>query len=106
MIDETLSPTWDELLIVDEAVLYGTKDDIKRHPPAVVVEIFDQDKVVTVVWSTIKVLTCEENVLTGSCVFVCAGQIRIYRQDSGQTARETSGRRVRSAGISGVPRMV
>ncbi|XP_025413884.1 otoferlin-like isoform X4 [Sipha flava] len=44
VIDETLSPTWDELLIIDEVILYGTKDDIKTHPPTVVVEIFDQDK--------------------------------------------------------------
>lgn len=48
VIDETLSPTWDELLIINEVILYGTKDDIKNHPPTVVVEIFDQDKVVNV----------------------------------------------------------
>lgn len=46
MIDETLSPTWDELLIIDNVILYGTKDEIKNHPPTIVVEIFDQDKVV------------------------------------------------------------
>ncbi|XP_050539137.1 otoferlin-like isoform X2 [Daktulosphaira vitifoliae] len=45
VIDETLSPTWDELLIIDELTLYGTKEDIKKHPPTVVIEIFDQDKV-------------------------------------------------------------
>ncbi|KAE9538073.1 hypothetical protein AGLY_006045 [Aphis glycines] len=45
VIDETLSPTWDELLIINEVILYGTKEDIKNHPPAIVVEIFDQDKV-------------------------------------------------------------
>ncbi|XP_022168096.1 otoferlin-like isoform X2 [Myzus persicae] len=45
VIDETLSPTWDELLIINEVILYGTKDDIKKHPPTIVVEIFDQDKV-------------------------------------------------------------
>lgn len=48
MIDETLSPTWDELLIINEVMLYGTKDDIKKHPPTIVVEIFDQDKVVII----------------------------------------------------------
>ena len=46
MIDETLSPTWDELLVVDNILLYGSKEDIKKEPPAIVIEIFDQDKVV------------------------------------------------------------
>ncbi|VVC45932.1 Hypothetical protein CINCED_3A016890 [Cinara cedri] len=45
VIDETLSPTWDELLIINDVILYGTKDDIKKHSPTIVVEIFDQDKV-------------------------------------------------------------
>lgn len=47
MIDETLSPTWDELLIMDEVIVYGIKEEMKRDPPLVVVEIFDQDKVVS-----------------------------------------------------------
>ncbi|XP_065213777.1 otoferlin-like isoform X2 [Planococcus citri] len=45
VIDETLSPTWDELLVVDNILLYGSKQDIKKEPPAIVIEIFDQDKV-------------------------------------------------------------
>lgn len=45
MIDETLSPTWDELLIFDEILIYGTADEIKHDPPPIVIEIFDQDKV-------------------------------------------------------------
>ncbi|XP_069701783.1 otoferlin-like [Periplaneta americana] len=45
VIDETLSPTWDELLIFDEILIYGTKEDIKADPPAIIIEIFDQDKV-------------------------------------------------------------
>lgn len=46
MIDETLSPTWDETLVVGNVLLCGTKDDLKKEPPAIVIEIFDQDKVV------------------------------------------------------------
>lgn len=46
VIDETLSPTWDELLIFDEIMVFGTRDSIKEDPPAVIIEIFDQDKVV------------------------------------------------------------
>ncbi|KAJ8967782.1 hypothetical protein NQ317_005559, partial [Molorchus minor] len=45
VIDETLSPTWDELLIFDEILIYGESEDIKREPPPIVIEIFDQDKV-------------------------------------------------------------
>ena len=45
VIDETLSPTWDELLIFDEILIYGTGEDICRDPPTIVIEIFDQDKV-------------------------------------------------------------
>ncbi|CAH1371731.1 unnamed protein product, partial [Tenebrio molitor] len=45
VIDETLSPTWDELLIFDEILIYGTAEEIKHDPPSVLIEIFDQDKV-------------------------------------------------------------
>ncbi|XP_073975608.1 otoferlin-like isoform X1 [Rhodnius prolixus] len=45
VIDETLSPTWDELLVFDEILVYGTKEDIKNDPPTIIIEIFDQDKV-------------------------------------------------------------
>ncbi|XP_063235260.1 otoferlin-like isoform X2 [Bacillus rossius redtenbacheri] len=45
VIDETLSPTWDELLVFDGILVYGTARQIKAEPPDIVVEIFDQDKV-------------------------------------------------------------
>ncbi|XP_050710389.1 otoferlin-like isoform X3 [Eriocheir sinensis] len=45
VIDETLSPTWDEMLVMDDILVYGTKDEIKEQPPLVVIEIFDQDNV-------------------------------------------------------------
>lgn len=45
VIDETLSPTWDELLVFEEILIYGTSDEIQNDPPAIVIEIFDQDKV-------------------------------------------------------------
>ncbi|XP_055712780.1 otoferlin-like isoform X2 [Phlebotomus papatasi] len=45
VIEETLSPTWDELLVFDEILVYGAKDEIRRDPPAIVIEIYDQDKV-------------------------------------------------------------
>ena len=45
VIDETLSPTWDELLIFEEVLVYGRREDIKANPPMVIIEIYDQDKV-------------------------------------------------------------
>uniref|UniRef100_A0AAR5QCF9 C2 domain-containing protein n=2 Tax=Dendroctonus ponderosae TaxID=77166 RepID=A0AAR5QCF9_DENPD len=45
VIDETLSPTWDELLIFDEILLFGSSEEIKTDPPSIIIEIFDQDKV-------------------------------------------------------------
>lgn len=47
VIDETLSPTWDELLVFDEILVYGTREEIKNNPPTIIIEIFDQDKVVS-----------------------------------------------------------
>lgn len=46
VIDETLSPTWDELLLFDDILIYGTGEEIKKDPPSIVIELFDQDKVV------------------------------------------------------------
>ncbi|XP_072931489.1 otoferlin [Epargyreus clarus] len=45
VIDETLSPTWDELLIFDDILLFSSIEQIKDDPPTIVIEIFDQDKV-------------------------------------------------------------
>ncbi|CRK93099.1 CLUMA_CG006578, isoform A [Clunio marinus] len=45
VIEETLSPTWDELLVFDDVLVYGAKEEIQRDPPTVVIEIYDQDKV-------------------------------------------------------------
>lgn len=45
VIDETLSPTWDELLIFNDVLLYSTIEEIKADPPTIIIEIFDQDKV-------------------------------------------------------------
>jgi hypothetical protein len=46
VIDVTLSPTWDELLIFNDILIYGTKEEIRTDPPSIIIEIFDQDKVV------------------------------------------------------------
>ena len=33
--------------MLDDILVYGTKDEIKEQPPLVVIEIFDQDNVVS-----------------------------------------------------------
>ena len=45
VIDETLSPTWDELIIFGKMLVHGRKEDIKENPPMVIIEFYDQDKV-------------------------------------------------------------
>ncbi|XP_030765645.1 otoferlin-like isoform X2 [Sitophilus oryzae] len=45
VIDETLSPTWDELLVFEEVLLFGSSEEIKKDPLSIIIEIFDQDKV-------------------------------------------------------------
>ncbi|XP_033118716.1 otoferlin-like isoform X3 [Anneissia japonica] len=43
VIEETLSPTWDELLLFEQVVVYGNKKDMKDDPPTIAVEVFDKD---------------------------------------------------------------
>ena len=40
-----MSPTWDELMVFDEILVYGRREDIKANPPIIIVETYDQDKV-------------------------------------------------------------
>ena len=53
VIEETLSPTWDELMVFDEILVYGRREDIKANPPIIIVETYDQDKVTPTPTSTI-----------------------------------------------------
>ena len=45
VIEETLSPTWDEMLLFPVVTLYGNRLDLIADAPTVVVEVYDQDKV-------------------------------------------------------------
>uniref|UniRef100_F6VBD0 C2 domain-containing protein n=1 Tax=Ciona intestinalis TaxID=7719 RepID=F6VBD0_CIOIN len=45
VIDETLSPTWDQTLIMPNITLYGRAEELRDDPPIIIVEIFDQDNV-------------------------------------------------------------
>ena len=46
VIEETLSPTWDEMLVINEVEMYGLMQEIANTPPTIIIELFDQDKVV------------------------------------------------------------
>ena len=47
MKHETLCPSWDETLVLDEVELYGPLQTIVDTPPMIIVEIFDYDTVVS-----------------------------------------------------------
>ena len=56
VIEETLSPTWDEMLIIHEVTMYGLMQEIAESPPTIIVEVFDQDKVVILHVLTLRLL--------------------------------------------------
>ncbi|KAM8947023.1 fer-1-like protein 4 isoform 2-T2 [Pelodytes ibericus] len=44
VVNETLAPLWNELLLFDHLVIDGNKEDIKNDPPLIIINIFDMDK--------------------------------------------------------------
>ena len=38
------------MLIFNEVVMYGNMEEIKDEPPTIVIEIFDQDRVVSFIY--------------------------------------------------------
>ncbi|XP_024881709.1 otoferlin-like isoform X1 [Temnothorax curvispinosus] len=68
VIDETLSPTWDELLLFDDILIYGTAEEIKKEPPSIVIELFDQDKVSHIV--AMDITLHEGSALTGKSEYI------------------------------------
>ncbi|XP_033874306.1 otoferlin isoform X1 [Acipenser ruthenus] len=45
VLNETLCPTWDQLLVFDNVELYGEACELRDDPPIIVIEIYDQDTV-------------------------------------------------------------
>ncbi|KAG9473826.1 hypothetical protein GDO78_004239 [Eleutherodactylus coqui] len=43
VINETLAPMWNELLLYDNLLMDGNKEDLKNDPPVIIINIFDQD---------------------------------------------------------------
>ncbi|XP_013363387.1 PREDICTED: fer-1-like protein 6 isoform X3 [Chinchilla lanigera] len=45
VISQTLSPTWNQMLLFNELVLHGDEKELAGSPPLVVVELYDSDAV-------------------------------------------------------------
>ncbi|XP_059354553.1 otoferlin-like isoform X7 [Carassius carassius] len=45
VLNETLCPTWDQLLVFDNVELYGEAGELRDDPPIIVIELYDQDTV-------------------------------------------------------------
>ena len=43
VIWETRSPTWDQMVIFNDVVIWGDVNTIANNPPTIVTEIFDKD---------------------------------------------------------------
>lgn len=50
VLPETLCPTWDQLLVFENVELFGEASELRDDPPIIVIEIYDQDTVVRVVF--------------------------------------------------------
>lgn len=46
-MEETLSPTWCELLLYDQVLMEGSKDEYREDPPVVIINIYDYNKLVS-----------------------------------------------------------
>ncbi|XP_072259300.1 fer-1-like protein 4 [Pyxicephalus adspersus] len=44
VINETLAPMWNELLIYDNLLMDGNKENLRNDPPLIIINIYDQDK--------------------------------------------------------------
>ncbi|XP_055005471.1 LOW QUALITY PROTEIN: otoferlin [Boleophthalmus pectinirostris] len=45
ILNETLCPTWDQLLVFDDVELFGEASELRDDPPIIVIEFYDQDTV-------------------------------------------------------------
>lgn len=46
VISQTLSPTWNQCLLMNRLLLTGDLQHIKQEPPRIVVEVYDDDALV------------------------------------------------------------
>ncbi|NXR10711.1 FR1L6 protein, partial [Semnornis frantzii] len=45
IISQTLSPTWNQMLLFNSIVLHGDREEIAQIPPEIVIELYDDDAV-------------------------------------------------------------
>ncbi|NWS42494.1 FR1L6 protein, partial [Probosciger aterrimus] len=45
IISQTLSPTWNQMLLFNSIVLHGDREEIAQFPPEIVIELYDDDTV-------------------------------------------------------------
>ncbi|XP_039590653.1 fer-1-like protein 4 [Polypterus senegalus] len=45
ILEETLSPTWCELLLFDQILIEGSRDELLRDPPVICLNFYDYDKI-------------------------------------------------------------
>jgi hypothetical protein len=50
VLEQTLSPLWDELLVFDQLIVDGRREQLQEEPPLVVISVFDHNKFVSVAW--------------------------------------------------------
>lgn len=55
-MEETLSPTWCELLLYDQVLMEGSKDEYREDPPVVIINIYDYNKLVSDTFQCIQML--------------------------------------------------
>lgn len=48
VLEQTLSPLWDELLVFDQLIVDGRREHLQGEPPLVVINVFDHNKFVSV----------------------------------------------------------
>lgn len=48
VLEQTLSPLWDELLVFDQLIVDGRREHLREEPPLVVINVFDHNKFVSV----------------------------------------------------------
>lgn len=52
VLEQTLSPLWDELLVFDQLIVDGRREHLQQEPPLVIINVFDHNKFVSVAWAS------------------------------------------------------
>lgn len=52
VLEQTLSPLWDELLVLDLLIVDGRRARLQQEPPLVIINVFDHNKFVSVAWAS------------------------------------------------------